>query len=248
MAISYHFLLFRTSVTGPSVSPILHVSLSSPLAYLENIQFKAKITDVFISMRYSRLLEENSFSNRRADYAFLLFLCAAFLLVGLTFTSCVQSILKHTPDNFAPFDPAVPIILSCLCVGLHLVKAQSFDQNVPFWCHNVSQISLFDHMKAELMLEFQYHCPVPPSLSCGFLMVATRRSPSRSWRPRTFLWHSVERLRSTHWAPFGRLGYSRDTHMSFCRIIGRGRCGLLLEKARCRHLDLCACNFPILSH
>jgi hypothetical protein len=32
-------------------------------------------------MRYSRLLEENSFSNRRADYVWLLFLCATFLIV-----------------------------------------------------------------------------------------------------------------------------------------------------------------------
>lgn len=34
-------------------------------------------------MRYSRLLEENSFANRRADYAWLLFLCASFLLVSV---------------------------------------------------------------------------------------------------------------------------------------------------------------------
>jgi hypothetical protein len=33
-------------------------------------------------MRYSRLLEENSFSNRKADYFWLLFLCASFLLVS----------------------------------------------------------------------------------------------------------------------------------------------------------------------
>jgi hypothetical protein len=32
-------------------------------------------------MRYSRLLEENSFSNRRADYVWLLTLCGTFLLV-----------------------------------------------------------------------------------------------------------------------------------------------------------------------
>lgn len=32
-------------------------------------------------MRYSRLLEENSFSNRRADYVWLLTLCGSFLLV-----------------------------------------------------------------------------------------------------------------------------------------------------------------------
>ncbi|KAK1925644.1 Derlin [Papiliotrema laurentii] len=35
---------------------------------------------LFFVMRYSRLLEENSFSNRRADYVWLLFLCSAFLL------------------------------------------------------------------------------------------------------------------------------------------------------------------------
>ncbi|CAD6587645.1 MAG: hypothetical protein TREMPRED_004816 [Tremellales sp. Tagirdzhanova-0007] len=36
---------------------------------------------LFFIMRYSRLLEENSFSNRRADYVLLLALCASFLLV-----------------------------------------------------------------------------------------------------------------------------------------------------------------------
>ncbi|ORX37185.1 Derlin [Kockovaella imperatae] len=35
---------------------------------------------LFFIMRYSRLLEENSFSNRRADYIYLLALCATFLL------------------------------------------------------------------------------------------------------------------------------------------------------------------------
>lgn len=44
------------------------------------------------SMRYSRLLEENSFANRRADYAWLLFLCASFLLVSVL---CIWPILRH---------------------------------------------------------------------------------------------------------------------------------------------------------
>ncbi|KAK8858837.1 hypothetical protein IAR55_003067 [Kwoniella newhampshirensis] len=36
---------------------------------------------LFFIMRYSRLLEENSFSNRKADYVWLLFLCSIFLLL-----------------------------------------------------------------------------------------------------------------------------------------------------------------------
>ncbi|RSH78344.1 uncharacterized protein EHS24_002064 [Apiotrichum porosum] len=36
---------------------------------------------LFFVMRYSRLLEENSFSNRRADFVWLLFLVSSFLLV-----------------------------------------------------------------------------------------------------------------------------------------------------------------------
>ncbi|EIW67503.1 derlin-2/3 [Tremella mesenterica] len=36
---------------------------------------------LFFLMRYSRLLEENSFSSRKADYVWLLCLCATFLLV-----------------------------------------------------------------------------------------------------------------------------------------------------------------------
>ncbi|WVQ65354.1 uncharacterized protein L199_003530 [Kwoniella botswanensis] len=36
---------------------------------------------MFFILRYSRLLEENSFSNRRADYVWLLFLCSVFLLI-----------------------------------------------------------------------------------------------------------------------------------------------------------------------
>ncbi|WVQ73474.1 hypothetical protein IAR50_003046 [Cryptococcus sp. DSM 104548] len=42
---------------------------------------------VFFIMRYSRLLEENSFANRRADYAWLLFLCASFLLLVSSVTT-----------------------------------------------------------------------------------------------------------------------------------------------------------------
>jgi hypothetical protein len=43
------------------------------------------------SMRYSRMLEESSFANRKADYFWLLFLSALMLLVRLPPYPFVQS-------------------------------------------------------------------------------------------------------------------------------------------------------------
>ena len=42
------------------------------------------------SMRYSRMLEESSFANRKADYFWLLFLSALMLLVRLPPQPVVQ--------------------------------------------------------------------------------------------------------------------------------------------------------------
>ena len=87
-------------------------------------------------MRYSRLLEENSFSSRRADYVLLLALCASFLLVSLHphRQVCPNSLrLGHLTTPYHAFPFLVASILACL----HLVEAKSVYQDVAFWDHHV---------------------------------------------------------------------------------------------------------------
>jgi hypothetical protein len=81
MAVLDDILLFRSIIVGPSIPPILHVRHSTPVHPRGSVVVVSKV-QLIARMRYSRLLEESSFSNRRADYVWLLTLCATFLLVS----------------------------------------------------------------------------------------------------------------------------------------------------------------------
>lgn len=87
-------------------------------------------------MRYSRLLEENSFSNRRADYVWLLALCASFLLVRPHIHPFTQSNALGS-GHITASDLTIPLIIIGLFISLHLVTAESFRQNVSFRRHHV---------------------------------------------------------------------------------------------------------------
>ena len=76
-------------------------------------------------MRYSRLLEENSFSNRRADYVWLLFLCSSFLWVGSD--GLIPIIMTDDKGDFTSSDHAFPSLISRVRSGVHLVKTESID-------------------------------------------------------------------------------------------------------------------------
>ena len=74
MACIHHFLLLWTDFSGLRLPSVLLVCLILPLrVYIDN--------GWLFSMRYSRMLEESSFANRRADYFWLLLLSSIMLLV-----------------------------------------------------------------------------------------------------------------------------------------------------------------------
>lgn len=78
VANAYHVLLFRSALARFYIPPFLLVSVFRLLRM-------AWSTDAFHlprrSMRYSRMLEESSFANKRADYLWLLLLSSLMLLV-----------------------------------------------------------------------------------------------------------------------------------------------------------------------
>jgi Derlin-2/3 len=94
-------------------------------------------------MRYSRLLEENSFSNRRADYVWLLVLVMAFLLVRPPHPGppvhrrLGQPVQPLTPGPLPAHHHALPLLLPRLCPCVHLVPPQSQCQDEPLWRRDV---------------------------------------------------------------------------------------------------------------
>ena len=96
MAGVHHVLLLRFDIVGLCLPPLLLVSLTTHIS--TRPKAKTDFTDLIIpslphlptpynertnddSMRYSRMLEESSFANRKADYFWLLFLSSLMLLV-----------------------------------------------------------------------------------------------------------------------------------------------------------------------
>lgn len=74
LALPHDVLLLWGTQPRPSATLVLRVRLPPLLLTI-------RLTADLYRMRYSRLLEENSFSNRRADFVWLLCLVAGFLLV-----------------------------------------------------------------------------------------------------------------------------------------------------------------------
>lgn len=88
------------------------------------------------SMRYSRLLEESSFANRKADYFWLLFQSAVLLLVCPLLPSL--PFIKHSPmlgliDNLPPSQPPLPFLPTRLRPHLPLVTSAPLHTHLPLW-------------------------------------------------------------------------------------------------------------------
>ena len=93
MAGVHDVLLLWFDIPGLCLSPLLFVSYFD----LSKIKDKNPFSDNHLinylyrynSMRYSRMLEESSFANRKADYFWLLFLSSLMLLVRLILSSTI---------------------------------------------------------------------------------------------------------------------------------------------------------------
>jgi len=77
VAYAYHLLLFWSSLARFYIPPFLLVSVFCILG----IGWSIDVLYFLLSMRYSRMLEESSFANKRADYLWLLLLSSLMLLV-----------------------------------------------------------------------------------------------------------------------------------------------------------------------
>jgi hypothetical protein len=71
--------LFRTSLTRLLLPPVLLVSQGTAMQLLR-IE-RRLIYSVSTSVRYSKMLEENTFHGRRADYLWLMIVSSSLLLV-----------------------------------------------------------------------------------------------------------------------------------------------------------------------
>lgn len=72
-----HILVFWLDITRLRLPHVLFVSTLVPIF----IHMDLFTDDLMYSMRYSRMLEESSFANRRADYFWLLLISSIMLLV-----------------------------------------------------------------------------------------------------------------------------------------------------------------------
>ena len=111
-------------------------------------------------MRYSRMLEESSFPNRKADYFWLLFLSGALLLVGYVFSSTLYPAFLKTflpTASFSTFQPAIPLLPSRIRSDLFLVSPTSIN---PYFlvrpCHHHGSIP----PSGANRLQVSFVCPI----------------------------------------------------------------------------------------
>jgi hypothetical protein len=87
------------------------------------------------SMRYSRMLEESSFANRKADYFWLLFSSSRLMLLvrpSPPSYSLTQTIIIPNLGPVATLQSPVSLLPSCLRAHLLLVAPAPLDTHIPF--------------------------------------------------------------------------------------------------------------------
>lgn len=91
-----------------------------------------------VSMRYSRMLEESSFANKKADYFWLLLQSSVMLLVNTSSiarfhtyskSNCVFSFPPYK-DTITSIQPPFPILILGFCSHLSLVTATSLNAHI----------------------------------------------------------------------------------------------------------------------
>jgi hypothetical protein len=81
-------------------------------------------------MRYSRMLEESSFANRKADYFWLLLLSSVMLLVeSCTYDSPLHELIRCL-GIVSTLQSAIPIVPPRVCSNLYMVTQTSLDTNI----------------------------------------------------------------------------------------------------------------------
>ena len=120
------------------------------------------------SMRYSRMLEESSFANRKADYFWLLLVSSVMLLVSKRQTprlTLIRDIVLSLTGPFPVIQPPFPILAARLRSHLHVVSPPPVHTDLSFRSR--------DHNR-----------PLPPLRPRRLLMDAQRHLARRSKRSR----------------------------------------------------------------
>jgi hypothetical protein len=121
MAGVHDVLLLWFDILGLCLPPLFFVSLLRFDLFKDKDESKTLLLTIIVSfaspcnsMRYSRMLEESSFANRKADYFWLLFLSSLMLLVGHPTSSTLPSHCKlvfyyhprvYPHSSTSPFSP-----------------------------------------------------------------------------------------------------------------------------------------------
>lgn len=133
MASIDHILLLRHNLAGLRVPHVLLVRVwtSASLCVF------AQRDPYFDSMRYSRMLEESSFANRKADYFWLLFLSSLMLLV-CRITRPTRFISQRTPlaGSLTTREPAIPLFAAGFRPHLPVVSAPPQYTNIAIRSHH----------------------------------------------------------------------------------------------------------------
>ena len=128
MADGDDFLLFWVNIVGFCVSSIFLVRPPF-IFYYQNAILKR-----IYSMRYSRMLEESSFANKKADYFWLLLQSSVMLLVNtiLRFPYPILNLTVFFPyeDTITTIQPPFPILILGFCSHLSLVTATSLNAHL----------------------------------------------------------------------------------------------------------------------
>jgi hypothetical protein len=92
------------------------------------------LTNQPISMRYSRMLEESSFANRKADYFWLLFLSSLMLLVRLSLPPSPSPFHSHPfiPGPIPTLQPPLSLLPTRLRAHLLLVPPTPINAHITF--------------------------------------------------------------------------------------------------------------------
>lgn len=93
-------------------------------------------------MRYSRMLEESSFANRKADYFWLLLLSSVMLLVSCINFSSPMHLNHHGTGHVSLIQPSISLLLACFRAHIYVVPSASIHANIALWVvHNLSAVS-----------------------------------------------------------------------------------------------------------
>lgn len=146
MANGNHVLLLWLDIFRLRIPSLLFVRVYPSVFWKATVVYESSAvlsTSIVFSMRYSRMLEESSFANKKADYFWLLLQSSVMLLVcrellpGIL--ACVLDLIVYFCVCQVPVSacqPALPLVLLSICAHLSLVATPPLDAYLSLWANH----------------------------------------------------------------------------------------------------------------